>query len=253
MNLLFLDLVDKLFANMCTADVSGLATKCGALMASDIHKIPLFTVDFLKKLVNCIQPFLFEVYLIPYMSWFNCSILKQLIHLSNNCEALKMVNNFINSLDYKKQITSYPIPKFSQLMIPLDDSQYTLLATKYISSINRLILKDLKDIEKLLIKRLEITEYALHLVAIHFESYCFYWLIPNQIRPLIEHNLTKSQLELWDKGIVWTRILPVSICSDESVLQKDINHLFSVTSKDLMEVCADMCICVCTYICYICM
>ena len=219
---------------MSTADVVGLATKCGTLMASDVHKIPLFTPDFIKRLINCIYPFLFKVYLLPYMSWFDYSVLKQLVHVSKNDEALKMLDDFVDSLNYSIPITSYQIPKFSQLVIPLDESQYTLLVTKHITNINTLVLRDVKDIEVSLIKRLEITEHAIQLTAIHHESCCLYWLIPNHLRALVEKNLNIVQLELWNKGII-TRLLPVNFY--EKVLQQNVNDdFFHIKLEDPLEV-----------------
>ena len=99
-NIQFLDLVDKLFTPMSTANVVYLANKCCALTSDDHRKITLFTPDFVNKLINCITPFVFKVYLLPYISWFNCAILRQLLIFSANEEAFKMVNDFTNSLDY---------------------------------------------------------------------------------------------------------------------------------------------------------
>ena len=114
---------------MSTADVTVLANKYGTLMASDVHQIPLFPQDFVNKLINCTYPYIFKIYLLPYISWLDCSILRQLVIFSNSKEALKMVDQFVESLDYSKPIASYHITEFSQLVIPLDDSQCTLLAT----------------------------------------------------------------------------------------------------------------------------
>ena len=105
-NIAFLDLADKLVAKMSTADVAVLANKCSTLMASDVHQIPLFTPEFMNKLINCTYPFVFKIYLLPYISWFDCSILRQLINFGNNKEALKVVNHFIDSLDYNEPFTS---------------------------------------------------------------------------------------------------------------------------------------------------
>ena len=214
-----------------TADVMNLAKKCDTLMASDVHKIPLFSPDFMNKLMNCAYPFLFKIYLLPHMSWFDYEMLMQLVKFSDNEESLKLVLNFANSLDYSKQITSFHIPEYSQLMIPLDDSQYTLLATKHVKNINKLILQDVKNIKKLLIKKLEITDYAIQLVAKHSASSCFYWLIPNRIQPLIKDNLI-GQL---DKGIVLVTLLPVNFCLD-NISRQNVSNLFDVNSGDQIKV-----------------
>ena len=234
-NLLFLDLIDKLVTQMSTADVAILTNKCGKLLASDVHQIRLFTKEFIYKLINCTYPFIFKMYLLSYISWFDCSILKQLVIFSNSKEALKMFDQFLDLLDYNKSITSYPIPEFSQLMIPLCDSQYTLLATKQIRSIDELKLQDAVNIKRFLIHILEITDHAIQLVAIHSKYYCFYWLIPNQIRTLVEDKLSQIQLELWDEGIVLTTLFPVNFYSDENVLQRNMNPLFNFCNTNLED------------------
>ena len=211
---------------MSIVDVTALVKWCGTLMASYVHKIPLFTSEFTNKLTNNSYPFIFKMYILPYMSWFDCSILKQLIYFSNSKEALNRIDEFVKSVDCNQPIASYHIPEFSQLVIPLDDSHYTLLATKHAKSINEVTLSNLKDIKMLLIKRLDVTDYAVQLAAIHSKSCCFYWLIPNQIRPLVEDNLNQVQVDLWDKGITLTTILPVDFYSNISILQRNMSHLF---------------------------
>ena len=230
-NLLFLDLVDTLVTEMSTADVAVLANKCGTLMASDVYQIPLFTQEFMNKLTNCVYPFIFKMYLLPYMSWLDCCLLKQLVNFtSNKSVLLKMVDQFIDSLDYNELVTSYHIPEFSQLLIPLDSSQHTLLATMHIQSIDKLILQDVVNIKKSLIRRLEITDHAVQLIAMHSKSCCFYWLMPNQIRSLVEDKLNQQQ---WDKGVVLSTLLPANFLSVENTFQHD---LFNISSEDRTEV-----------------
>ena len=238
---MFLDLVDKVIMQINTVDV---AKKLSTVMASDVHQISLFTPDFISKLINCVSPLMFKVYMLPYMSWFDYSILKQMANLSGNEEVVRIVEQFSDFLDYSKPVLSCDIPEFSQLVIPLGNCCYTILATKHIKSINKLSLKHLVDIKKLLIKKFEITEYAIQLAAIHIEFCCFYWLIPIQIQLLIEDALNNAQLELWDNGIVLTALLPVN--SDGDIVQHSILDIFAfsyVDSEDVMEVSA-MC---CTY------
>ena len=224
---------------MSTTEVAVLANKCGTLMASIIHQIPLFTPSFVEKLIKCTSLFVFKIYLLPYMNWFDCSILKQLVIFSNNKKAFKMVNQFVNSLDFSKPITSYDIPQLSELLIPLETNQYTLLVTKHTKSFNKLALSYVVNIKKSLTKGLEITDHAIQLAAIHNKSCCFYWLIPNQIRPLVEDKLKQVKLELWDKGMILTMLLPVNFYSDKNILQwnqSNIFDFFNVNSEDMTEV-----------------
>ena len=235
MELKFLDLVDDLVMQMSTADVAVLVKQCGKMMASDVHNIPLFTPDFMSKLDNCTYPFIFKMYLLPFMSWFDHSILKELVESSNYKEALKLVNLFVTSIDYSKPIITYPVPEFSQLVIPLDSSEYTLLATKCIRSFNELTLQYLVNIKRSLVQGLEITNHAILLAGLHMMSYCIYWLIPNQIRTLVQDKLNQEQLELWDEGIVSTTILPVNFFSDNNLYTQE--NIFHVSLETSVEVC----------------
>ena len=233
---MFLDLVDKVIMQISTVDV---AKNLSTVMASDVHQILLFTPDFISKLINCVSPLIFKVYLLPYMSWFDYSILKQMANFSDNEEVLRIVEQFIDFLDYSKPILTCDIPEFSQLVIPLGNSCHTILATKHMKSANVLTLQDLVDIKKLLIKKFEITEYAIQLAAIHIEFCCFYWLIPNRIQLLIKDALNKAQLELWDNGIILMALLPVN--PDGDIVQPSMLDIFNISyadSEDVTEVSA---------------
>ena len=233
----FLNLVDKLVMEMSTADVAGLVKACGTLMASDVHKIPLFSPDFINKLNTCVYPFIFKIYLLAYTSWFDNSILIELIKNSDYNEAVSLVDQFFSGLDYDRPVATYCIPEFSQLLIPLDNSGYTLLATKPIRNFNKLTLKDLMNIKKMLVQKLEVTDHAVFLVALHHNSCCLYWLIPNKIRKLVEDKLNNKQLELWNEGILLTMLLPINFFSHNLHVQQNIADIFNVRFKDPSEVC----------------
>ena len=235
----FLNLVDKLVMGMSTADVAVLAKACEALMASDVHKIPLFTPDFISKLNTCVYPFIFKIYLLAFTSWFDNSILIELIKSSDHKEALTLVDQFVSGLDYDKPITTCCIPEFSQLLIPLDNSGYTLLATKFTKVFfNKLTLKDLINFRKILIQRLEVTNHAVLLVAMQHDTCCLYWLIPKRIRKLVEDKLSNKQLELWDEGFVLTMLLPVNFFHTCNLhTQQDVSDVFNINLEDLLEVC----------------
>ena len=230
-----MDLVDELVVQMATADVAAIAKKCGTLMASAVHHIPLFTPEFLSKLINCTFPFILKMYLFPYMNWFDCSLLKQLVIFADNKEAILMVDEFVNSLDFSKPVTSYHIPEVSQLFIPLDSSNYTLLATVHAKCIDELTLKDILDTKKTLISTLEISDYAVQLSAVHIKSSCFYWLIPNKLRPLIEGKLNQNQLKLCNEGIIFIKLLSINLSEELPLHQNDLNFLH-INLHDSQEV-----------------
>ena len=221
---------------MSTADVAVLVKACGALMASDVHNIPLFTPDFINKLNTCVYPFMFKIYLFAYTSWFDCSLLKELIKSSNHKEALTLVNQFVSSLDDNEPITTYDIPEFSQLLIPLDNSGYTLLATKSINIFDELNFKVLLKIKNILVQMLEVTDHAVLLVAMQYRSSCLYWLIPNKIRKLVEDKLNEKQLELWNEGIILIKLLPINFFSHNFPMHHDVADIFNIKFGDSLKV-----------------
>ena len=179
-NIIFLEMIDRLAAKI-KVDIEILSDKCHTLMASDTHNIKLFTDSFIKKLFKCSHSNLLKVYLLPFNTWLDNTILKELVTVAYEKDDTLKLFEF---LDDNQPITSYPIPTFSQLIIPLDDSEYTIVATETVYDCNKLTLKDVKDIKELLKSRWELTEHAIQLAAIDYK--CIYWMIPKQVKPLIE-------------------------------------------------------------------
>ena len=183
---MFHGIIDRLAG----VDMECLAEKCCALMASDIHNIKLFTDSFIKKLFKCSHSSLFKIYLLPFITWFDYTILKELVTIYEIDDTLESFCEIIQVIDDIHLITSYPIPTFSQLIIPLDDSEYTIIATETVHDCNKLTVKDVKDIKELLKSHWELTEHAIQLAAI--DHNCIYWMIPKQVKPLIEEISQKS-------------------------------------------------------------
>ena len=184
-NIMFLEIIERFTTQLSKVDIKVIANKCQTLMASDIHGIRLFSRSFIKKLFRCSHSFLLKLYLLPFITWFDYTILKELLTMA--CEKddiLKLFSKFINNIDYTQPITSYPIPSFSQLIIPLDDSEYTIIATETIRDCYKLTLKDIKDVKELLQAHWELTEHAIQLAAVDCKH--IYWMIPKQVKPLIE-------------------------------------------------------------------
>ena len=192
-----------------------LAKKCSTLMASSVHHIPLFTSEFINKLIGCTYPVVFKIYLSYYMSWFDYSLLKRLIEFSSNKEASEWLNWFVSLIDYRKPVRSCGIPEVSQLIIPMDNSQHSLLAAMHIKSIDELTLQDVLDTKGSIMSILEISDYAIQLSAIHKGSSCMYWLIPSTIRPLIVDKLKQNQLKLFNKEYVFVKLLDM-LCIQQS-------------------------------------
>ena len=203
---------------MCSAepDVISLAMECGRLRAND--QILLFNSCFIEKLKNAIWPFTFKIYLLPFFTWFDHSILRELVKSSKNENAVKLIQRFDSHINYNQLVTSCTVPDFSQLIIPYkeNEAEYTLLVTKYYKNHNEIVIQDLMNIKKALTTEWEITDHAIHLVAMHSELNSFYWLIPRQIQSIIEDKVTHDQERLWNKGIVMTEFLPDIYLPDET-------------------------------------
>ena len=234
MNTIFLEVIDQLVAQLHAVDIEFLADKCHTLMASDTHKIKLFTDSFIMKLFKYLHSNLLKIYLLPFNTWLDNTILRELT-TTYEIDTLKLYCNFIHIIDDNEPITSYPIPTFSQLIIPLDDSEYTIVAIKTFQNCNELILKDIKDVKEVLELHWELTAHAIQLVAIDYSYNFIYWMIPKQIQALVENKLSKGQHELWDRGIFLTVLLPNSHFSgDNNYDQQLINNPFNV-SKSLLR------------------
>ena len=75
MNASFLEVIDQLVTQLHTVDIEFLADKCRTLMASDVHNIKLFTNSFINKLFKCSHSNLLKIYLLPFITWFDNTIL----------------------------------------------------------------------------------------------------------------------------------------------------------------------------------
>ena len=233
-------MLDKLAALIHTVDIEFLTDKCRALMASEIHNIKLFTDSFIKKLLKCSQSNLLKVYLLPFITWLDNTILRELVTAYEKVDSLEMFCKFNCIIDYNQPITSYPIPTFSQLIIPLDDSEYTIIASKTIQNCEELILKDVVDVKEFLQSHWELTDHAIQLVAVDYFTNFIYWMIPKQVQPLVENKLNYEQHELWHGGIVMAIILQNDYFSADND-QQMLNNPFNLSNhllQDSIKVCA---------------
>ena len=236
----FLNLIDKVILLMSASDVIMLANKCAKLMASDTENIPLFSTNFIKKLRNNPYPFIFKMYLFPFITWFDHSILQVLVKSSRSKEALQLLNQFDSCIDYDQHITPYTIPEYSQLIIPSkgNDSEFTLIVTKHFKNHNEITLQDLLDMKKALMLNWELTIHAIHLVAMHSELNCFYWMIPRKIQPIVKVKLSEDQQMLLDRGIIMVALLPDNYLSDEDYQPNEECKLYFINfnMEDATEV-----------------
>ena len=214
---MFLDLIDKLILHLFTADVIMLVNSLDKLMANDAHNIPLIDASLIERMKNKPYPFIFKIYLLPFMSWFDHSILRELVKSSKVKEAIWLVKRFDLYIHCNQPISSC-LPEFSHLIISNkgEETGYALLVTKHFNKRhNEMVMRDLPSIKKELTSHWKITHHALHLVALHKALNYFYWIIPGKLSSLIN----KRDQELCNKGIMIVAILPDNCLTDESSLQ----------------------------------
>ena len=241
---MFLDLINKLILHLFTADVIMLVSHLDKLMASDTHNIPLFDAILIERMKSNPYPFTIKIYLLPFMSWFDHSILTELVKSSKVEEAIRQLKQFESYIDYDQPITSC-VPEFSHLIIPNkgDESQYTLIVTKDLNKRHyEIIMNDLLNIKKELTLHWNITDHALHLVALHKELNYFYWIIPGKLCSLIN----KRDQELWNKGIMIVAILPDNCLTDESSPQ-NVEYKQEFLNFHIVDVAEVYAVCIATY------
>ena len=216
-HLQFFELVDKIIMLLSATDKISFdfVNKCRSLMASDTHNIPLFTDQFLSKLINCKSVFLLKILLLPFMSWFDHSILKELT--SDNDSVAALLTQFDSLIDTDKPITAYPIPTVSQLMIPLDDN-LTIVATKSLYNLESITLKDIVNIKATLIEKWEVTEHAIQLIAICTKLKYLYWIVPKCVVSIYMNSSSNSERQhsLRQEGIA---VLPDLFTDDYNIIQ----------------------------------
>ena len=209
-NLVFYDLIDHLYLHLSATEKFSFDLY---KMCSNIN--PPFTEQWLKRISGCKSLHLFIIYLLPFMTWFDHSILKELVAAGGSEDArqlLDLFNSKVNS--YSNQpITSFPILSPSQLMIPLDDSEYTMLGMKIFpptqddASQSVIVLQDVMDIKLTMKHKWKMNSHQIQLVAVHTKFKILYWMIPKSIVEVIRSNLIHD----WKSGIIIMAVLPTNL------------------------------------------
>lgn len=226
-------MVDELILLLSSAHVKALniVEECRALLACE--DVSLFTEQFIKKLakykhLNCIIKLL-----LPFITWFDYSILTVLVS-GIKCDAAENLLEKFGSLIDENQPIILSAP--SQLMIPLDESDYTLVATKY-NHFEELTIKKFSDIKTLLLTQWHITEHAIQLVAVHAAHSILYWMVPESIAQLIENLISKHQLELKERGIIRSAVFPKRTIKEGKEIDVSGNGLFCYLHASESKVC----------------
>ena len=227
----FFDLINHLILHLSESEklYYNLNEKLIALMASGSHQ--LFTDQFLKKVTKCKSLYHFISFLLPYMSWLDHSILRELVETSKNAYAIKLLDQFDSMIDDFQPVTLFPIPPPGQLIIPLSESEHTLLATKYDCTEEVISLKEVRNVKSLMEDKWNITSHALQLVAVCTKSRFLYWMIPECIVTLIQENLKEMRYDLWQCGFITIVLFPLNFYHQEYDCGKEIAGPFNFLSQ----------------------
>ena len=232
-NIIFCDLIDHLYLHLSATEKLSFNLR----KYKDINL--LFTEQWLEKVTSL---YLFRIYLLTYITWLDHSILKELVVASGSEDAQQLLNLFDSKIDsYCSQpITSFPILSPSQLMIPLDDSEYTLLAMKFRppsrgdTTQDMIILQDVMDIKLIMKSKWELNDSEIHriqLVAVDMKYEMLYWMIPNYLAEVIEGNLVHD----WKSGIIMMAVLPPdfhSLEDNNEIIKGPFSSLNSLWKDD---------------------
>ena len=229
-NMIFNDLIDHLLLYLSAAEnLSFDLSKC-----SDVNS--LFTEKHLQKVKSF---YLLKIYLLPFVTWLDHSILNELVVASGSEDAQQLLNMFNTKVDsYSNQpITSFPLPPGSQLMIPLSDSEYTLLAIKFnppsrsSTTQNMILLQDVKNIKLVLERKWKMGSHDIQLVAMHTKLEILYYMIPKHLVEVVERNMVPDR----SSGIIMMAVLPTnfhSLQENSETLKGPFSSLNSIWQDD---------------------
>ena len=225
-NIIFYDLIEHLFVNLSATE----ELDFGLMKLLEYGNInPLFTKPHLTKVKSL---YLFKVRLLPFVTWLDHYILQLLVTRSENKDALQLLKLFDSKIKsyYNQPISSFPILSPTQLMIPLHDSEYTILAIKFrppsrgSTTQGTTVLKDVIDIKITMKRKWKISSHDIQLVAMHKELELFYWMIPKCLLKVIEDNLVPDR----KSGIIMLAVLPANFYTLEDIDLKTPEGPFSL-------------------------
>ena len=200
--LLFLYLVDQICKLLQEYRLE-LIQKLKSLNASDIHEISLFSADQMIEMTECDN---LLVKLCPLFTWSNHSVLRTLCVCSS--DAIKLLDEFESNLDPLQPITSYPVPHLSSNMIPTDTSRYTLLAVRCDKELYQCTLQYVYDVQSVMVKKCDITQHCLQLLAVKNDPAIFYWTVSKTVVDLISTNIPQLSEYLYSREILEVLVYP---------------------------------------------
>ena len=204
--MLFFEVYDSVVELLRSCHVELLVDVCKKLMASNKHAINIFSDIQMQKLKNSENSTLLLQKLSLFFTWSNHSILRI---LADQCsEAVSSLDDFNYRIDCFHLIASYPIPRFSYNMIPVDTSTYTILAIRCDQKLYKTTLQYVYDLQSVMIEKCDITQHCLQLLAVRSDPTILYWTIPKCVVDLINTNVQLHSEYLYSRGILEVLLYP---------------------------------------------
>ena len=209
-------------------DLIPIVKKCGSLLASDTHNIPLFPTDYAEKLQEIKDtPELIQK-LSLFMTWDNHSILSTIAEISNIPEATMFLTQFDDRIDSSQPLTSFPIPAPSHQMAPYDNGTHTVLAVKLDLELYHSTLQNVIDARSLIQDQCKLTSHCLQLLAVaKSSSTILYWMIPKSVAYHIATNVLHFKKYFHQKGILQVAVHPEVVLCTGSILKVGPLSFFS--------------------------
>ena len=237
MHILFLQVVNQIEELLQLCDLHLLTEACKSLLASEIHGINLFSTTCIKMLVKYNNAVTILRYLSFLFTWSNHSILRALVNFTG--KAVQLLDEFDSLLDPLNIIVSYPIPSFSQDMIPSETSEYTLLAIRCNRELWRCSLQYVFSLQSFIVEKCDITQHCLQLLAVKSDPTEFYWTIPKCVVKLIKSNVLQHSEYLYSQGIIEVLVYPKqSLATGDDVVMESLAFTIEKEegAKELLKV-----------------
>ena len=197
---------DSVIQLLSSCYVEVLLDVCKNMMASDKNAVKLFSDNQIKKLKASDNSVLLLQRLSLFFTWSNHSILRVLAEQCN--EAVNILDDFDCRLDYFHLIASYPIPRFSVSMIPVDTSTHTILAIRCDQQLYETTLQYVYDMQSVMMETCDITQHCLQLLAVRSDPTILYWTIPKCVVDVINTNVSRNSEYLYLRGILEVLVYP---------------------------------------------
>lgn len=210
--------------------------QCKSLMASDVHKIGLFSDDQLKQLDEDGDNFLLLQNLKSLWMWSDHSVLEALASLCD--DAIKVLKQFDNHLNLSQLISAYPIHCISPDMAPSDDSPHTILAVTCDQPLYQCTLQYIFDVRTLLMTRCDITAHSLQMLAARADPTVLYWTIPKCVVSLVITKVLEYHKTFYNEMIYEVSIYPtIRIATSSGRMLGSLVYLSpNVSADDSTEV-----------------